>query len=50
MVLLALQSWSDSMAESDDHGLQQSVVYYRGDGGNGELQAYYTADVGLHGT
>lgn len=49
MVLLALQSWSDSVAESSDQGLRQSVIYYRGDGGNGELKAYYTADVGLHG-
>ena len=49
-VLLALQSWSDSMEDCDDQGLQQSVVYYRGDGGKGELTAYYTADVGLHGT
>ena len=49
-VLLALRSWSDSLGDSDDQGLQQSVVYYREDGGNGELKAYYTADVGLHGT
>ena len=46
-VLLSLQSWSDSMRESDDQGLQQSVVYYRSDGGKGELKAYYTADVEL---
>ena len=49
-VLLALQSWSDSMADADDQGLQHSVVYYRGDGGKGELKAYYTADLGLHAT
>ena len=50
MVLLSLQSWSDSMAEYEDHGLHQSVVYYRCDGGKGELKAHYTADIGLHGT
>ena len=47
-VLLALQSWSASLEDSDDQGLQQSVVYYRGDGGKGELKAYYTGDVRLH--
>ena len=46
-VLLALQSWSDSSGGADDEGLQQSVVYYRGDGGMGELKAYYTEDVRL---
>lgn len=49
-VVRALQSWSDSMEGSGDQGLQQSVVYYRGDGGKGELKAYYTADLRLHGT
>ena len=49
-VVRALQSWSDSMEDSDDQGLQQSVIYYRGDGGKGDLKAYYTADLGLHGT
>ncbi len=49
-VLLAVQSWSDSMVESDDQGVQQCVVYYRDNGGNGQLKAYYTADVGLRGT
>ena len=47
-VLLALQRWTDSMEDSDDQGMQQSVVYYRRDGGEGELKAYYTSDVGLH--
>lgn len=47
-ILLALQRWSDSMGESNDEGLQQSVVYYRDGGGSGELKAYYTSDVRLH--
>lgn len=47
-VLLSLQKWSDSMGEADDEGLQQAVVYYRGDSGQGELKAYYTGDVRLH--
>lgn len=46
-VLPALRSWSDSLGESNDEGMEQSVVYYRGDGGRGELKAYYTSDVRL---
>ena len=46
-VLSSMQSWSDSMAESDDEGLVQSVVYFRDDDGNGDLKAYYTSDLRL---
>ena len=46
-VLSSMQSWSDSMGESDDAGLAQSVIYYRDDGGEGELKAYYTGDLRL---
>ena len=46
-MLCSMQSWSDSMAESNDDGLAQSVVYYRDDDGKGELKAYYTGDLRL---
>lgn len=46
-VLSSMQSWSDSMAESDDQGLVQSVVYFREDDGDGALKAYYTSDLRL---
>ena len=46
-VLSSMQSWSDSMGESDDAGLAQSVVYYRDDAGAGRLKAYYTGDLRL---
>jgi len=46
-VLSSMQSWSDSLDESDDAGLEQSVIYYRDDGGAGDLKAYYTADLRL---
>ena len=35
------------MAESDDDGLVQSVVYFRENDGQGALKAYYTSDVRL---
>lgn len=44
-VLNSMQSWSDSMADSEDEGLVQSVVYFREDDGRGALKAYYTSDV-----
>ena len=46
-LLRSMQSWSDSMAESNDEGLAHSVVYYRDDDGKGELKAYYTSDLRL---
>ena len=46
-VLSLMQSWSDSVGESDDKGLAQSIVYYRDDDGAGELKAYYTSDLRL---
>lgn len=45
-VLRTMQSWSDKLAASDE-GAQQTVVYYRDDGGKGKLRAYYTGDLKL---
>ena len=46
-VLSSIQSWSDSMGESGDAGLEQSIVYYRDDDGAGKLRAFYTGDLRL---
>ena len=46
-VLSSMQSWSDSMGDSEDAGLAQSIVYYRDDDGAGQLKAYYTSDLRL---
>ena len=45
-VLRTMQSWSENLAASDA-GAQQTVVYYRDEGGKGRLKAYYTSDLQL---
>lgn len=41
---LDISEWSDDLASQKDVGQKQAIIYYRENGGRGELKAYYTSD------
>ena len=43
-VRVNIRQWADDMVAGSDTGIEQAVVYYREDGGAGDLKAYYSND------
>lgn len=41
---LDISEWSDDLASQEDVGQKQAIIYYRENGGHGDLKAYYTSD------
>lgn len=39
-----IAEWLDDLASQKDVGQKQAIIYYRENGGRGDLKAYYTSD------